>query len=309
MSPTLGPAALRVTVAALLVLAGGLLALLVYPAFAQEDSAVPGNLTARIVDGGVALSWDAPTQDAGSVTGYQVLRRNPKEDAVGVFATIKDDTGDTATGYTDATATVAGESYTYRVKAHRGESLSAWSNYVRVNLPQDLDPTPTPTPTPTATPEPTPGPTPEPTPGPTPEPTPEPEEPTAGPLSGFTLVDASDQSFLATLADGIAVGLDDPDGGDYAIRADVELGNAIGSVHLELSGPKNHSRTENVAPYSLYGDSGTNALSGGTLPVGGYDLQATAYSAGTRAAMRWAPCRSPSRWRRRRTRRTWCRPS
>ena len=95
---------------------------------------------------------------------------------------------------------------------------------------------------------------------------------------GFTLVDASDQSLLATLADGIAVELDDPDGGDYAIRADVELSSSIGSVHLELTGAKSHTQTENVAPYSLYGDGGDNALNGEALPVGSYLLQATAYS-------------------------------
>ena len=103
-------------------------------------------------------------------------------------------------------------------------------------------------------------------------------EPSSGPLTGFTLVDASDQTALATLSDGIAVELDDPDAGDYAIRVDVEDGNSIGSVYLALTGARSESRTENVAPYSLYGDGGANALTGGTLPVGSYELKATAYS-------------------------------
>ena len=99
-----------------------------------------------------------------------------------------------------------------------------------------------------------------------------------GPLTGFTLLDASNQAVLATPEDREEVSLDDPSGGNYAIRADVESGSDIGSVHLELSGAKGVSRTENVAPYSLYGDGGADALTGGTLPAGSYDLEATAYS-------------------------------
>ena len=259
------------TTAALLVLAG-LLAFLAFPAFAETDPAAPGNLTAEIVDGGVALSWDAPTENADVVTGYQVIRRDPNEDGVGVFKTVENDTGDTETSYTDTTATGAGKSYTFRVKAWRGEALSDWSNYVRVDLPAEEEPTPTPAPTATPTPTPTP------TPSPTPTATPEPEGETTGPLTGFTLVDASDQTALATLTDGGSVALDDPASGDYAVRADVESGSAIGSVHLDLTGAKSHSQTENIAPYSLYGDEGANALTGEALPVGSYELEATAYS-------------------------------
>ena len=259
MTPAFRLASIPVIIASLLVLAG----MLAFPALAQSDPTAPRNLTAGIADGGVLLEWDAPAQDAGSVTGYQVLRRDPSEDAVGVFTTIENNTGDTATNYTDATATQAGKSYTYWVKAWRGDDLSGQSNYARVDLPAEEE-EPTPTPTPTAT--------------PTPTPTPEPEEETTGPLTGFTLLDASDQSVLATLTDGTTVELDDPDGGDYAIRADVDSGSTIGSVYLELSGTKSHSQTENVAPYSLYGDEGANDLTGEALPVGDYELEATAYS-------------------------------
>ena len=53
-------------------------------------------------------------------------------------------------------------------------------------------------------------------------------------------------------------------------------------MKLELSGAKTVGpRTENSAPYSLYGDhwtDGVNSLHGGTLPAGSYTLTATAYS-------------------------------
>ena len=101
--------------------------------------------------------------------------------------------------------------------------------------------------------------------------------PAPGPITGFTVVDASDQSVEGTLADGGALALDDPGRGSFGIRADLESGAAIGSMRLELTGAKTHDQTENIAPYSLYGDSGGN-LSGESLPVGEYTLTATAYS-------------------------------
>ena len=100
----------------------------------------------------------------------------------------------------------------------------------------------------------------------------------SGPLAGFTLLDASAQTVLASLEDGDEVSLDDPSGGSYAIRADTESGSTIGSVKLELTGAKIFTQTESISPYSLYGDNGPSALHGQDLPVGFYTLRATAYS-------------------------------
>ena len=102
-------------------------------------------------------------------------------------------------------------------------------------------------------------------------------DPDPGPITGFTVVDASDQSVEGALADGGTLALDDPDGGSFGIRADLESGATIGSMRLQLTGEKTHDQTENITPYSLYGDSGGN-LSGESLPVGEYTLTATAYS-------------------------------
>ena len=95
-----------------------------------------------------------------------------------------------------------------------------------------------------------------------------PEEATDNPLTGFTLVDTSTQTALATLSDGNTVTLDDPEGGSYGIRADTDSGTEIGSVQMELTGQQTVSRTENIKPYSLHGDDGTN-LHGQALPAGG----------------------------------------
>ena len=103
----------------------------------------PTGLNAALVNGGVALTWTAPAEDAGSVTGYEILRAVGEGD----MATLVADTATTTTTYTDATATEAGETYAYQVKAIRGEATSQASN--RVSLipveppatPENLAPT------------------------------------------------------------------------------------------------------------------------------------------------------------------------
>ena len=135
---------------AALCLAGALAAFLVYPAYAQsgDEASAPSNLTAAIADGGVILNWSSPVQDAASVTGYEILRRRPKE-GEGTLLVLVADTGSTATTYVDATANEPGVRYGYRVKGLRGSEKSLRSNYARVDLPEEADETkPTPAPAP-----------------------------------------------------------------------------------------------------------------------------------------------------------------
>ena len=121
----------RRTLLALLVTVG----LLGVPAAAHARSAsAPSGLTVAIADGGVQLTWAAPTEDTASVTGYEILRRLPGVDPVGEFDSLVADTESTDTTYLDAAVT-AGTSYTYRVKAIRGETRSTWSNYARADVP------------------------------------------------------------------------------------------------------------------------------------------------------------------------------
>ena len=104
------------------------------PESAPADLA-PTNLTTTLADGGgVALTWTAPAEDADSVTGYEVLRAVGGGD----LATLVADTASTATNtYTDATATEAGETYAYQVKAIRGEERSQASGQAQVQVPHD----------------------------------------------------------------------------------------------------------------------------------------------------------------------------
>ena len=103
-----------------------------------EPPGAPRNLTGTAnSDGAVTLSWDAPAQDAASVTGYEILRHRP-EQGEPMLLILVSDTQSTATAYVDATANEPGVSYVYRVKALRGGVKSAWSNYARIDVPEDL---------------------------------------------------------------------------------------------------------------------------------------------------------------------------
>ena len=97
------------------------------------------------------------------------------------------------------------------------------------------------------------------------------------PLTGITVVDASDQTFVGALTADATLTLEDPASGSYGIRVDTDPDVEIGSVRLELMGAKTVSQTENYAPYSLYGDD-ADGLHGEGMPAGAYTLRATAYS-------------------------------
>ena len=104
----------------------------------------PAGLTVSLVENRVTLSWTAPAEEADSVTGYEILRRRPMA-GESALATLVGDTESTATTYTDASANEAGVRYVYRIKALRGDDVSLWSNFDKIDLPADYVPDPTPT--------------------------------------------------------------------------------------------------------------------------------------------------------------------
>ena len=92
----------------------------------------------------------------------------------------------------------------------------------------------------------------------------------ASPVAGFTLVNGADGADIGALRDGdeLAAGL-----GALEIRADLGAGESVGSVHFALGGAKTVERTENLAPYELFGGQGGEAFGAGT-----YTLTATPYA-------------------------------
>ena len=97
-----------------------------------DPPAKPTGLTASSVShDSVTLTWDDPGDD--SITGYQVLRRsrdgNEYGDGQGVaeFVPVVDDTGSTATTYSD-TSVSPRTAHIYRVKARKLQRLSEASD-------------------------------------------------------------------------------------------------------------------------------------------------------------------------------------
>ena len=95
----------------------------------HDGSAVA--LTAEVVDGGVALSWNAPA--GADVAGYRILRRYASEDAE--LEVLVENTGSAATSYLDA-ALRPGTEYVYRVQPIGADGDGARSNYVRLKTPE-----------------------------------------------------------------------------------------------------------------------------------------------------------------------------
>ena len=94
-------------------------------------SLAPGGLEVGMVRNRLTLSWTAPAADAESVTGYEILRGEGEVEPTTLVA----DTASASTTYRDETATQAGVSYTYAVKALRGDDASVESNRASYTLP------------------------------------------------------------------------------------------------------------------------------------------------------------------------------
>ena len=85
-------------------------------------------------NGDVRLNWNAPGDDAASVTGYVIFRANLQLTPPALLAIYLQNTNNTNTTFLD-TRPVAGTRNTYRVAAWRGSVGSANSNSAFVDVP------------------------------------------------------------------------------------------------------------------------------------------------------------------------------
>lgn len=126
---------------ALAVMTAALALSLVSLAQESDQGAAPGNLAAEVVDNGIVLRWEAPTDAADPVTGYEVQGRH-LQPGEGILRKLTGNSGSRKTAFTDRTATSADLRYVYRVRALHGETSGPWSSYVTVAIGQELLSTP-----------------------------------------------------------------------------------------------------------------------------------------------------------------------
>lgn len=93
------------------------------------------------------------------------------------------------------------------------------------------------------------------------------------PIVGLSLIDSTTDATITPVC-GQTVDLTGLNG-HMSIRVDTK--GTVGSVTINLTGPSPVTRTENVYPYSLFGDNDGD-FAGGSLNSGDYSLTATAYS-------------------------------
>ncbi|MCL6275560.1 malectin domain-containing carbohydrate-binding protein, partial [Muricauda sp. 2012CJ35-5] len=92
----------------------------------------------------------------------------------------------------------------------------------------------------------------------------------------FTLMNSNDDTELFTITDGQQININSLPSTNLNVRANT-VPSIVGSVSFQLSGTNSNSRTENGAPYALFGDNSGDYLIG-SLPEGSYSLTATAYN-------------------------------
>ena len=106
-------------------------------------------------------------------------------------------------------------------------------------------------------------------------------------VSGFTLIDAAggppDPDIGPIEQDG-TIYLEDPSAGSFSIRADLSSLVDVRSVRLRLSGPSSsrywRDEMNDGSPFTLLGDNADNGdVSGRSLPVGRYNIEAQPYTA------------------------------
>ena len=95
---------------------------------AGEIPGKPADLAAVAFHDHVILSWDDPQDD--TITGYEILRRDKAIHPEGTFITVKDNTGTSATTYTDDEVDPETR-YVYRIKALNAHGKSGISSWVR----------------------------------------------------------------------------------------------------------------------------------------------------------------------------------
>ncbi|MFH6769078.1 T9SS type A sorting domain-containing protein [Gaetbulibacter aquiaggeris] len=94
-------------------------------------------------------------------------------------------------------------------------------------------------------------------------------------VTGLELIDAVNDVSLGALTNGMTININELPVSNLSVEALVT--KDVGSVKFDLNGPHSTSRTENVAPYTLYGHNNGD-YSGNDFTKGNYNLTVTPYA-------------------------------
>ncbi|MCS4435330.1 HYR domain-containing protein [Aquiflexum gelatinilyticum] len=95
-------------------------------------------------------------------------------------------------------------------------------------------------------------------------------------VTRFVLVNSQTDEDLFEITEGMEIDSDLVKGMQLNIRAETNP-SVVGSVFMRITGPVGSTKTENVAPYALFGDNNGN-YSGRSLPNGNYTMSAVPYT-------------------------------
>ena len=96
-------------------------------------------------------------------------------------------------------------------------------------------------------------------------------------ITSLMLINADSDQDLFLIEDGMQINADLVQNIGLNVRVNTNP-TIVGSVYAELSGEISSTRSENVAPYAIFGDNGSGGYYGRQLPIGTYQLTVSVYS-------------------------------
>ncbi|MFN3213871.1 MAG: pilus assembly protein TadG-related protein [Henriciella sp.] len=101
------------------------------------------------------------------------------------------------------------------------------------------------------------------------------------------LYDTDTDELISEIGDGAIIEVQDHQDDDLTIAVTMnsshDLYGQVESMRLQLSGTEWNDKTENVEPYTMYGDSGLNNMTGQAWDMGEFELRLRAYSGNNRS--------------------------
>ena len=101
------------------------------------------------------------------------------------------------------------------------------------------------------------------------------------------LYDTDTDELISEIGDGAIIEVQDHQDDDLTIAITMNSSHSlygyVRSMRLQLSGTESNDKTENIEPYTMYGDSGLNNMRGEAWDMGDFQLRLRAYTGSSRS--------------------------